>query len=56
MPRNSLRTGIGNFDIGITKNTRFANGQTFQLRLEMFNATSTAISAFQTVESPQQTF
>ena len=28
VPRNSLRAdGIGNVDIGITKNTRFANGQ-----------------------------
>ena len=42
VPRNSLRTdGIGNIDVGITKNTRFANGQTIQLRLEMFNATNT---------------
>ena len=42
VPRNSLRTdGLGNIDVGITKNTRFANGQTIQLRLEMFNATNT---------------
>jgi len=41
-PRNLLRAdGIGNIDIGITKNTRFANGQTIQIRIEMFNATNT---------------
>jgi hypothetical protein len=42
VPRNSLRAdGIGNIDIGIMKNTRFANGQNFQIRIEMFNATNT---------------
>jgi hypothetical protein len=41
-PRNLLRAdGIGNVDIGIVKNTRFANGHNFQIRLEMFNATNT---------------
>jgi hypothetical protein len=41
VPRNSLRAdGIGRMDIGITKNTRFANGQNIQLRIEMFNATN----------------
>jgi hypothetical protein len=41
-PRNLLRAdGIGNVDIGIMKNTRFANGQNFQIRIEMFNATNT---------------
>jgi len=40
--RNTLRAdGIGNVDIGITKNTRFLNGQNIQYRLEMFNATNT---------------
>jgi hypothetical protein len=40
--RNTLRAdGIGNVDFGITKNTRFANGQNIQLRIEMFNATNT---------------
>jgi hypothetical protein len=40
--RNTLRAdGIGNVDIGFTKNTRFANGQNIQYRLEMFNATNT---------------
>ena len=40
--RNTLRAdGIGNVDFGITKNTRFANGQNVQLRIEMFNATNT---------------
>jgi hypothetical protein len=40
--RNTLRAdGIGNVDFGITKNTRFANGQNIQLRVEMFNATNT---------------
>jgi hypothetical protein len=42
VPRNSLRAdGIANLDIGIMKNTRFANGQNFQIRIEMFNATNT---------------
>jgi len=42
VPRNSLRAdGIGNVDIGITKNTRFVNGQNVQIRIEMFNATNT---------------
>ena len=41
-PRNLLRAdGIGNIDIGIVKNTRFANGQNMQIRIEMFNATNT---------------
>jgi hypothetical protein len=41
-PRNLLRAdGIGNVDIGIVKNTRFANGHNFQIRIEMFNATNT---------------
>jgi hypothetical protein len=40
--RNTLRAdGIGNIDVGFTKNTRFANGQNIQLRVEMFNATNT---------------
>jgi hypothetical protein len=40
--RNTLRAdGIGNLDIGFTKNTRFAKGQNIQLRVEMFNATNT---------------
>lgn len=40
--RNTLRAdGIGNLDIGLTKNTRFLNGQNIQYRLEMFNATNT---------------
>jgi Carboxypeptidase regulatory-like domain len=40
--RNTLRAdGIGNIDFGFTKNTRFANGQNIQLRVEMFNATNT---------------
>jgi Carboxypeptidase regulatory-like domain len=40
--RNTLRAdGIGNLDIGFTKNTRFANGQNIQFRVEMFNATNT---------------
>jgi len=40
--RNTLRAdGIGNVDIGFTKNTRFANGQNIQLRIELFNATNT---------------
>ena len=33
--------GIGNVDIGIVKNTRFANGHNIQIRIEMFNATNT---------------
>jgi hypothetical protein len=42
VPRNSLRAdGIANLDIGIMKNTRFANGHNVQLRIEMFNATNT---------------
>ena len=41
-PRNLLRAdGIGNIDLALTKNTRFANGQNIQIRLEMFNATNT---------------
>jgi carboxypeptidase family protein len=40
--RNTLRAdGIGNVDFGFTKNTRFANGQNIQVRIEMFNATNT---------------
>jgi len=40
--RNTLRAdGIGNMDVGFTKNTRFATGQNIQLRIEMFNATNT---------------
>jgi hypothetical protein len=40
--RNTLRAdGIGNVDIGFTKNTRFGNNQNIQYRLEMFNATNT---------------
>ncbi|HEY1307009.1 MAG TPA: carboxypeptidase-like regulatory domain-containing protein [Vicinamibacterales bacterium] len=42
VPRNSLRAdGVANLDVGITKNTRFANGQNMQFRIEMFNATNT---------------
>jgi hypothetical protein len=42
VPRNSLRAdGVTNLDIGIMKNTRFANGQNIQIRIEMFNATNT---------------
>ena len=42
VPRNLLRAdGIGNVDIGIMKNTRFANGHNMQIRIEMFNATNT---------------
>ena len=42
VPRNSLRAdGIGNVDVGIMKNTRFANGQNIQIRFELFNATNT---------------
>ena len=33
--------GIGNIDVGIMKNTRFANGQNVQIQIEMFNATNT---------------
>jgi hypothetical protein len=41
-PRNVLRSdGIGNVDLSLIKNTRFANGQNVQLRIEMFNATNT---------------
>jgi hypothetical protein len=41
-PRNLLRAdGIGNIDLALTKNTRFANGQNIQVRVEMFNATNT---------------
>jgi hypothetical protein len=41
-PRNLLRAdGIGNVDLSLIKNTRFANGQNIQLRIEMFNATNT---------------
>jgi hypothetical protein len=40
--RNTLRAdGIGNVDIGFTKNTRFAKSQNVQLRVELFNATNT---------------
>jgi hypothetical protein len=42
VPRNSLRAdGVGNLDIGITKNTRFISGHNMQIRIEMFNATNT---------------
>ena len=42
VPRNSLRAdGIGNIDIGIVKNTRFANGQNLQFRVDLYNATNT---------------
>jgi hypothetical protein len=42
VPRNLLRAdGIGTVDIGIVKNTRFANGHNFQIRIEMYNATNT---------------
>jgi hypothetical protein len=42
VPRNSLRAdGVVNVDLAFTKNTRFANGQNVQFRLEMFNATNT---------------
>jgi hypothetical protein len=42
VPRNSLRAdGVVNVDIGIVKNTRFANGQNIQVRIEMFNAMNT---------------
>jgi hypothetical protein len=41
-PRNLLRSdGIGNVDLALTKNTRFASAQNIQIRLEMFNATNT---------------
>ena len=40
--RNTLRAdGIGNLDVGFMKNTRFANDQNIQFRLELFNATNT---------------
>ncbi len=40
--RNTLRAdGIGNLDVGFTKNVRFAKDQNIQLRIEMFNATNT---------------
>jgi hypothetical protein len=40
--RNTLRAdGIGNVDVGFTKNTRLAGGHNIQLRVEMFNATNT---------------
>jgi hypothetical protein len=39
--RNTLRAdGIGNLDVGLTKNIRFG-GHNIQYRLEMFNATNT---------------
>jgi hypothetical protein len=42
VPRNLLRAdGVSNLDLGIMKNTRFANGQNMQFRIEMFNATNT---------------
>jgi hypothetical protein len=42
VPRNAIRAdGIGNLDVAFTKNTRFANGQNIQIRIEMFNATNT---------------
>ena len=42
VPRNSLRAdGIGTIDIGIVKNTRFANGHNIQFRVDLFNATNT---------------
>ena len=41
-PRNLLRAdGIGQVDLSFIKNTRFANGQNIQVRIEMFNATNT---------------
>lgn len=41
-PRNLLRAdGIGNIDLSLTKNTRFAKGPNVQLRIEMFNVTNT---------------
>jgi hypothetical protein len=40
--RNSLRAdGVVNVDLGIVKNTRFANGQNIQLRFELFNVMNT---------------
>ena len=40
--RNTLRAdGIGNIDVGLVKNTRFADGKNIQVRIEMFNATNT---------------
>jgi hypothetical protein len=42
VPRNSLRgDGVVNVDIGIVKNTRFANGHNIQVRIELFNAMNT---------------
>ena len=42
VPRNSLRAdGVVNVDLGIVKNTRFANGQNVQLRFELFNVMNT---------------
>jgi hypothetical protein len=42
VPRNSLRAdGVVNVDVGIVKNTRFANGHNIQVRIEMFNAMNT---------------
>jgi hypothetical protein len=42
VPRNSLRAdGIGNLDVGLTKNTRVASGHVLQFRVEMFNVTNT---------------
>jgi hypothetical protein len=42
VPRNSLRAdGVVNVDLAFMKNTRFANGQNVQFRVEMFNATNT---------------
>jgi hypothetical protein len=41
-PRNLLRAdGIGNVDLSLIKNTRFANGHNVQVRIELFNATNT---------------
>ncbi|PYS53390.1 MAG: hypothetical protein DMG13_12750 [Acidobacteria bacterium] len=40
--RNTLRAdGIGNVDFGFIKNTRLAERQNLQLRVEMYNATNT---------------
>jgi hypothetical protein len=40
--RNTLRAdGIGNVDFGIIKNTRIAENQRLQFRVDMFNATNT---------------
>jgi hypothetical protein len=42
VPRNSLRAdGVVNVDLGIVKNTRFANGQNVQVRFELFNVMNT---------------